>query len=294
MRRLFVWLLLLAALSPVAAEAAGKCAIYAMKRGDLFAHRYDGNQSGLDAAAAYAGTNGYVQVYPGCDSTLVMPTLGDSTVLITVEAGVWRYRSKTSPWGFELSENKLTNADKPNWVGPSLTMAPNSRIFWREYQTPFVPRAFISKDTNNVVAMGCSGCGPIDYRPNNVYMGRFSSTGLRVGDNVSPSTVLDVNGTATFRSQVVYGTPATLADNTTPSVANGTVFKCTPAGATTITTFTGATAGQIFTIIFTNGNATLSDSGTLKLSSGAALTADDTITLIYDGTNFYEMERSAN
>lgn len=86
----------------------------------------------------------------------------------------------------------------------------------------------------------------------------------------------------------------TLPDNTTPSVSGGDNWKCTPAGATVITNFTGGTSGQTIRLVFTNGNATLSDAGNLKLSAGLVSTADDEITLLYDGTNWYELSRSVN
>jgi len=56
-------------------------------------------------------------------------------------------------------------------------------------------------------------------------------------------------------------------------------------------------AGQIVTIIFTNANATLSDSGTLKLagaSTNFVSTADDTMVLQWDGSNWFELDRSVN
>lgn len=94
--------------------------------------------------------------------------------------------------------------------------------------------------------------------------------------------------------QIISSKFNTLPDNTTPSVAGANNWKCTPAGATTITTFTGGTSGQVVTIVFTNANATLSDAGTLKLNGGFTSTADDVMTLVYDGTNWYEVSRSVN
>lgn len=86
----------------------------------------------------------------------------------------------------------------------------------------------------------------------------------------------------------------TLPDNTTPSVAGGDNWKCTPASPATITNFTGGTSGQVIKVVFTNGNATLSDAGNLKLSAGLVSSADDEITLLYDGTNWFELSRSVN
>lgn len=94
----------------------------------------------------------------------------------------------------------------------------------------------------------------------------------------------------------VHLSPPTLADNTTPSVSAGNVFKCSPAGATNITSFTNASAGQIIYLIFTNGNATIKAGANMKLTAGLDMvgTADDTLTLLYDGTSFWEQARSVN
>lgn len=85
----------------------------------------------------------------------------------------------------------------------------------------------------------------------------------------------------------------TLPDNTTPSVAGGNNWKCTPSGATTITNFSSGTSGQVITVVFTNGNATLSGSN-LKLNGAFTSTANDAMRLVYDGTNWYETGRSGS
>jgi hypothetical protein len=118
---------------------------------------------------------------------------------------------------------------------------------------------------------------------------------VRIGDNQAPAAVLDVNGAAIFRGPVSAGTPPTLADNTTPSVAAGNVFKCTPAGSTTITNFSGGIAGQIITVIFTNANASITDGGNFRLNgSFSPSSADDVMRLVFDGTTWFEISRSQN
>ena len=52
-------------------------------------------------------------------------------------------------------------------------------------------------------------------------------------------------------------------------------------------------AGQI-TIIFTDGLTTVDELTNIKLSAAFTSTADDTMTLVYDGTNWYEVSRSVN
>jgi len=85
--------------------------------------------------------------------------------------------------------------------------------------------------------------------------------------------------------------------DTSPTVENQKVLKTANTGATTITTFDDGTAGQEIIIIFGDGNTTV-DSGAddIILSGGADWTPaqNDTLTLVYDGTNWYETARSDN
>jgi hypothetical protein len=73
----------------------------------------------------------------------------------------------------------------------------------------------------------------------------------------------------------------------------GNVFHVT--GTTTVTsiTSTGFVAGMQIVLIF-DGVLTFTDGSNLKLFASYVTTADDTITLAYDGTNWYETARSVN
>lgn len=66
-------------------------------------------------------------------------------------------------------------------------------------------------------------------------------------------------------------------------------------GTTTVTSVTATDypIGQPLTLIF-GASLTFTDGSNLKLAGNFSATADDTITLISDGTNFYEVARSAN
>jgi|GEM_PF-6329681 len=76
-------------------------------------------------------------------------------------------------------------------------------------------------------------------------------------------------------------------------VPTGNVFHVT--GTTNITsiTSTGIQAGTFITIIF-DGILTFTDGSNLKLAGNYVTSADDTISLVYDGTNWYELCRSGN
>lgn len=73
----------------------------------------------------------------------------------------------------------------------------------------------------------------------------------------------------------------------------GNVFHVT--GTTNITsiTSTGIIAGTRITIIF-DDILTFTDGNNLKLAGNFVTSADDTISLVFDGTNFYEVGRSVN
>ena len=109
-----------------------------------------------------------------------------------------------------------------------------------------------------------------------------------------------VSATAlTATGRIVRSTITTFtADDTTPSVAAGNLFKTATSGsAVRLTTFDGATAGQPFTIIGSvSPVTTIEVTSTIFLAGGTSWTSADgyVIRFEYDGTNFYEVSRSAN
>lgn len=62
-----------------------------------------------------------------------------------------------------------------------------------------------------------------------------------------------------------------------------------------IATITGQYTGVPFTLLFQSvGSIGLADAGVFKLNGAFNATLDDTLTLVWDGNNFYEIGRSAN
>jgi hypothetical protein len=104
----------------------------------------------------------------------------------------------------------------------------------------------------------------------------------------SPTTrmIINAKGLINHYSGAAVASAATI----TPT---GNLFHVT--GTTNITSVsgTGVTAGTKITIIF-DGALTFTDGSNLKLAGNFVTTADDTITLVYDGTNWYEVSRSVN
>lgn len=84
-----------------------------------------------------------------------------------------------------------------------------------------------------------------------------------------------------------------VASATALPLPTGRVFHVT--GTTNITsiTATNLASGVVITLIF-DDILTFTDGNNLKLAGNFVTSADDTITLAYDGTNFYEIARSVN
>lgn len=109
---------------------------------------------------------------------------------------------------------------------------------------------------------------------------RYSAGVLRLGDANSAIRGLLGGGSA-------------VASASAMPLPTGNVFHVT--GTTNITSITSTNfgAGVVVTLIF-DGVLTFTDGNNLKLAGDFVTTADDTITLVYDGTNWYEMCRSVN
>lgn len=92
----------------------------------------------------------------------------------------------------------------------------------------------------------------------------------------------------------------TLGAAATTFAATSNVMTITgDGGGNTIATITGGINGQLLTLIFVDGNVTITDDNTHASDSvdlSAAFTsADDTVLqLVYDGTSWYEISRSTN
>lgn len=127
-----------------------------------------------------------------------------------------------------------------------------------------------------------------DSSDGKLYIGKSDGSAwdeiLEAGVSGPIATISGGNGLVGFGSNV--------ASAPTISVS-GKIFHVT--GTTNIVSVSGSGVqnGSEITIIF-DGILTFTDGSNLKLANNFVTTADDTITLIYDGTNFYEVTRSIN
>lgn len=150
-------------------------------------------------------------------------------------------------------------------------------------------------------AIGLSDTGAIVAGPAN------NTTQIGPGTNNTANS-MQVGGDGTnqgFRALFTgqHGSPMstlTLGVAVTTFAADSNVMEITgDAGTNTIATITAGLAGQLLTLIFTDGNVTITDDNTHAANtvdlSAAFTSADDTVLqLVYDGTSWYEVSRSVN
>ena len=112
---------------------------------------------------------------------------------------------------------------------------------------------------------------------------------------------IDSSQNAKFTGLVSTANQAdTLGVGVTTFAVTSNIMTITGDGGTnTIATITGANSGTLLTLIFVDGNVTITDDNTHAANSvdlSAAFTSadDTTLQLIYDGTSWYETSRSTN
>ena len=108
------------------------------------------------------------------------------------------------------------------------------------------------------------------------------------GDGTARTTRVKV--TPAGLTSLYNGDPVASAASIVPS---GNLFHVTGTTDITSITSTDVTAGTRITIIFDDA-LTFTDGNNLKLAGNFTTSADDTITLVYDGTSWFEVSRSAN
>lgn len=125
-------------------------------------------------------------------------------------------------------------------------------------------------------------------------------TTLAVEEPVRDAIVTVANRTGTVvPAQTAFATAVTADDQAvipgTQTYLTFTSDDATPANRTITLTTTGAVTGQIYVLIGPATNAIqLADSGNAALSAAWEPGANDSLTLIYTGSVFLELARSAN
>jgi len=141
--------------------------------------------------------------------------------------------------------------------------------------------------TESIVTSTLPTSRPVYIRNNDCYdtigydASDFNSGDLRLGMNITSQTTVSDRAVSTVASAASVDLPL-----------GSDVFNIT--GTTNITSL-GVTGwvGKRATLIFA-GILTFTDGSNLKLNGNFVTSADDCITLVCDGTNWYEVSRSAN
>lgn len=134
-----------------------------------------------------------------------------------------------------------------------------------------------------------------------VYTGSGRYFGWRSGTATGGvDTSLARNAAGVIRSSTTgttingfLGGGAAVASAAALPVPTGRVFHVTGTTGITSITSTNFGAGAVITMIF-DGILTVSDGNNLKLAGAFVTAADSTLTLAYDGSNWYEVARSTN
>ncbi len=184
--------------------------------------------------------------------------------------------------------------------------------------TPIVPGEmyYLSYNVSNLVAGGtltpsCGGVTLDGITANGTYLRMFqaitndgilftpSNTSRFTLDTISLKKI--TSGNLYYAGKMSRGVQTTTLGvaATTLAIINDVVVLTGDAGGNTLATITGGVIGQRLTIIFTDANVTITDDGTsatntVNLSAAFTSTANDTLTLIYDGTSWRETARSVN
>jgi hypothetical protein len=109
--------------------------------------------------------------------------------------------------------------------------------------------------------------------------------------NASPLTIPTAALTETRIACAVRATVSVASASTVTLPADGEIITVT--GTTTITTISPSYSGRRVTLVFA-GIVTVTDGSNLRLAGNFVTTSDDALSLICDGTNWYEVSRSVN
>jgi len=155
-------------------------------------------------------------------------------------------------------------------------------------------------------AMALSINGTEKYRLANLQMligstttfawGNQTDTAVATADTtlrrLAAGVVTQTGGTVTSIGGMLGGGTVVASADPLP-VPTGAVFHVSGTTSFTNITTTNLISGACFTMIF-DGILTITDGGNLKLTANYTTSADDTLAVCFDGTNFYEVARAVN
>lgn len=131
-----------------------------------------------------------------------------------------------------------------------------------------------------------------------VVRGAASQTGnLQEWHDSASAVSARVNATGVIASTMATATLGAAA--TTLAITRNSVKVTGDAGGNTLATITGGVSGQLLTLLFVDALVTLTDTAaatanTIDLSAAFTSSANDTVTLLFDGNKWFEVARSIN
>lgn len=195
---------------------------------------------------------------------------------------------------FATDRITVTNATVSNQlVIPAGTTAATGTLLGNDTDTWIGSAAAgnISLYTNNAERFRLDGSGNGTFTTS-MNLGAIAAPTLSFGSHATNVAFVASSIAGTSR-RFLMGGGASVASAATLPAPTGSVFHVT--GTTNITggiTATNLGAGVIITMIF-DGVLTVSSGGNLIIVGGTMVTtANDTLTCVYDGTNFFELCRS--
>lgn len=156
--------------------------------------------------------------------------------------------------------------------------------------------------TSDVVSFTINGLGQgeinaagIAFRSDRYYGWSSSSVGAAVDTQLlrHSAGVMRLGDATASSIRSLQGGGAAVASATALPLPTGRVFHVTGTTNVTSITSTNFEDGVCITIIF-DGILTFTDGNNLRLAGNFVTTADDTISLCYDGTNWFETGRAIN
>lgn len=159
------------------------------------------------------------------------------------------------------------------------------------------PSAIVLRDSSGTAAITMTGS-----TGNATLVGDIAVNGDDItsdGDLVITPAGSDTSNVGTFTTSTVLRSSSNVtftANDTTPTVSGGNMFTVpgTWTAANNITALDDGATGQVIRIIGGDSDCVMNDASTLVLNGAWTAAANATITLVFNGTNWLELCRSAN
>jgi len=241
---------------------------------------------------AYAGLNSSGLVYPSqlpAFGSLAFRSLIDvasgGTGITSYTTGDLIYASASttlSKLGIGTADRILTSTGSaPQWVA-SLTDAQVDNTL-----------------TASIFAAGNGTTNAVDLLSSEV-SGVLSPTNGGTGSStqnfVDLTTAQTIAGVKTFSDTIVQKKGSDIASTAALALGSGNVFTITGTADITSITTSASDTGRFITLVFsgTAAGTGATDGSNLKLASNFIYSPDDSLTLVSDGTNWYEIARAVN